>query len=379
MSELQVLPSELIEISKNVSEEKRLEVQSVLNSVFNGVSKMRNQLDNVTVTDEKDTVSMELSKTIRLNVRKVRLDAEKTFDAKRNEVQLQMLGFKTEDQLWLKAKQTMQILTKEIEDMALWKEKTKERYELEQKELKTQQRIIEVSKVAPQILRTEFENMTDEVFSIFLDSITKAYNEKLEADKKAEEERLAKIEAERIENERIRIENERLKKEAIEKELIEKENQKKQAEILLFERKKLEAEKQAEAKKQAKILAEQKLESERIAKLEAEKQAKIQAELKAKAQAEKIQREKVEAELKAKAEAELKAQKEKERIEKERIEKEKKAKNAPEKEKLMLFATLIEKLERPEIKTDEANTIMQNVNTLLSKVVTFIREKSNNL
>ena len=42
-----------------------------------------------------------------------------------------MLGFKTEDSLWLKAKQTMQILTKEIEEKTL--ERNKRTFEAEQK------------------------------------------------------------------------------------------------------------------------------------------------------------------------------------------------------------------------------------------------------
>ena len=117
-NKLIVLPEEVSKIAENVSAEKRNEVQSVLNHVFNGVSKMREQLDSVIVADHNDKVNMKLANTIRLGVRQVRLEAEKTFDAKRSEVQAQMLSYKTEDQLWLKAKQTMQILTKEIEENA---------------------------------------------------------------------------------------------------------------------------------------------------------------------------------------------------------------------------------------------------------------------
>ena len=63
-------------------------------------------------------------------------------------------------------------------------------------------------------------------------------------------------------------------------------------------------------------------------------------------------------------------------FESERIELEKKAKNAPEREKLLKFAELIDNLQRPEIKTDEANKIMNDVNTLLLQVTTYIREKT---
>jgi hypothetical protein len=265
MNELAVtLPAEIEQMAQSVSIEKRNEVQSVLNHVFNGVAKMRDQLDLVVVTDENDKVNMKLANTIRLGVRQVRLDAEKEFDMKRSEVQKAMLSFKTEDALWLKAKQTMQILTKEIEETAKWKEATKERIEAERKELKLHERIMKVLKFA-EIMSSEFENMSDSMFDLFLAGLEKQYNDKIEAEKKAEAdrietERVSKLHTERkesilhlwqfvapanfgvhfgvmpesewirfveilesakkiqdAENERIRIENERLQKEADQK------------------------------------------------------------------------------------------------------------------------------------------------------------------
>jgi hypothetical protein len=318
-----VLPEEIAQIAANVSVEKRNEVQTVLNHVFNGVSKMREQLDGVAVTDANDKVNMKLANTIRLGVRQVRLEAEKTFDAKRAEVQQQMLSYKTEDSLWLKAKQTMQILTKEIEENARWKEETKERFEAEQNELKIQQRIIKVAKIAPEMLRSEFENMSDETFEMFFTGIEKAYNDKIEAEIQAEEARIQKEKEEAAERERIKIENERLKKEAEEKE--------KALEI--------------ERKKQAEILAKQKAEAEKTAKIEAEKQAKLLAEAKAKADKEKAiadaklkaeqeEKAKLQAELLAKQKAEIEAKAKADKEEKIRIEAENKAAKAPKKQKL---------------------------------------------
>jgi hypothetical protein len=295
---IQVLPVEVAKIAKNVSIEKRNEVQSVLNHVFNGVSKMREQLDSVSVADENDKVNMKLANTIRLGVRQVRLDSEKTFDKKREEVQNQMISYKTEDQLWLKAKQTMQILTKEIEEQARWKEETKQRFEAEQKELKTQQRMVQVSKFDPEILRSEFENMSDESFTLFVAVLEKQHIAKIEAEQKAEQERVAKEKAEAEEKARIKAENERLKLEAEQK-----------SKQIAEERAKAEAERKA-------IEAEaSKLKAESEAKLKAEKEAneKLQAELKAKAEAEEKAKKDAEikaaAELKAKQEAELKAAK----------------------------------------------------------------------
>lgn len=344
------LPAEVATIAQNVSAEKRTEVQNVLNHIFNGVTKMREQLDNVTVSDPNDKVNMKLANTIRLGVRQARLDAEKTFDAKRAEVQSQMLSYKTEDALWLKAKQTMQILTKEIEETARWKEETKERFDAEQKELKTQQRIVRVSKVAPELSRSEFENMSDETFEIFYAGIEKSYNDKIEAEKQAEADRIAKEKAEAEERERIRVENERLKKEAEEKE------------------KQLAAER-AKAQKERDEAAAKLKEEQDAARIAAEKAA--------------VEKAKLEAELKAKADAEEKARKnaEEKAIAEQKAKEaaEKKAANAPDKSKLIALSETISSISMPELKGEEAQKILGDVKTLLSKVSTFINEKANTL
>jgi hypothetical protein len=268
------LPAEVETLAKNVSLEKRNEVILVLNKVFAGVEKMRSQLDSIDVVDENDKVNMQLARTIRLGVRDVRLDAEKNFDTKRTEVQQAMLSYKTEDSLWLKAKQTMQILTKEIEQNAKWKEETKERIEVERRELTTQQRINEVAKFA-EINRFEFENMSDESFNSFLSGLKTAYELKIETERlekeRIEKERLAeikKIEAQRIENEKLKLEAEKREKE---------------------------------------IEAERKLNEQKLAEAKA-KAEKIEAELKAQKDAEiKAENERKEAELKAQKEAEKNA------------------------------------------------------------------------
>ena len=358
---LVVLPQEVAQIAENVSLEKRNEVQKVLNNVFNGVSKMREQLDGVTVTDANDKVNMKLANTIRLGVRQVRLEAEKTFDAKRAEVQQQMLSYKTEDLLWLKAKQTMQILTKEIEENARWKEETKARFEAEQKEQKVQPRMMQVAKVAPEMSRIEFENMSDETFETFYASIEKSYNDKIEAEKKAEEERIAKEKADTEERERIKKENERLKAEAEAKE-----------KQLAEERAKAEAERK-EIEEKAKKERE---EAERKLKAEQEK-ARIEAE---KAKAEKA---KLEAEIKAEAEAKEKARKESEAKaiaeQKAKEADEKKAKNAPDKNKLLEIARSLDNIAFPEINSEEGQKILSDVKILLSKVSVFIKEKTSNI
>lgn len=312
------LPNELAEIAKNVNVEKRTEVQNVLNSVFAGVIKMRDQLDLVDITSEDDKVNMKLANTIRLGVREVRIDAEKSFDKKRSEVQSQMLSFKTEDQLWLKAKQVMQIMTKEIESNAKWKEETKIRFDAEAKELETQQRMIEVLRFDSEINRIEFEKMSSDSFDIFLSGVEAKFNKRIEEEKRVEYERLAKIKADEDERVRMQKENERLKKDAEKKEK-ERVEEKAKAEILRYEAiekanqekakaDRMLAEERAKsdiARKKAELIAKQ--ETERLeAILTTEKAARLDLENQAKKKADEELRIKIG--IQAKAESEKKAE-----------------------------------------------------------------------
>ena len=279
---IEVLPAEVAQIAENVSIEKRNEVQLVLNHIFNGVSKMREQLNSVAVVDENDKVNMKLANTIRLGVRQVRLDAEKTFDEKRAEVQQQMLSYKTEDQLWLKSKQVMQILTKEIEENARFKEETAKRFEAEKAELRVQERMFQVLKFNPDILRSEFEHMGDESFTLFLAGLEKQQNDKFEAEAKAEQERIAAIKAEAEAKAAMEAENKRLKDEAEAKEKqMQAERAKAELERKALEEKVKREKAAAEAKLKAEREANERLQAEIRAKSEAEEKVKKDAEIKA--------------------------------------------------------------------------------------------------
>jgi chemotaxis protein histidine kinase CheA len=158
--------------------------------------------------------------------------------------------------------------------------------------------------------------MTNEVWDAFLLGQKTAFEAKLAAEKKAEEDRIAKEKADAAERERMRIENENLKKEAEAKE-----------KQLLFERKKAEELANKEREKAAKLLADQK--------------AKAEEERKKLEEANKIEREKQAAILKkqqeeaAKVQAELQAKKEAEAKEAKRIADEKAAKELTEKKAAM--------------------------------------------
>jgi len=220
--QLVILPPEVTELAERVSAEKKEEVNTVLNQIFAGTSDWKKQVEQIEVKDINDRMSMQLADVARKNAKDARLTAEKIFDAKRSDVQAKMQDYKTEDALWLKAKQTMQILFKDIEEAAKYKADFAVRFEAEQRELRTQQRLEKAMKFNPELTRYDIESMTDDMFNIFLTGLEKAHNDKIEAEKKAEADRLAKIKAER--EEKAKLENEiRLQKLA--------EEQKKQEEL----------------------------------------------------------------------------------------------------------------------------------------------------
>ena len=329
------LPVEVAQVAASVSAEKRNEVQVVLNQVFQGVSKMREQLDAVSVADENDKTNMSIANAIRLGVRQQRLDAEKVFDAKRAEVQAQMAHFKTEDMLWLKAKQTMQILTKEIEEAARYKEETKIRYDAMVRAQKIADRTAMVHQYNPDIHQMEFSAMSDDAFDIFLAGIKNQAEAKIEAQRKAEEERRMQEEEQR------RLDEIRIAQEA-------------------QERARLIAERKA-AEERAEAEAAQRRDAEEELRKKQKEAMRLEAELRAK----KIAEEKAEAERLAKIEQE--------RLEK--LEQEKRAASAPDKAKLTDFIEKIRSIEMPVMSSPEGQLIIKDTQTLFSRLIGFLSDK----
>ena len=165
--------------------------------------------------------------------------------------------------------------------------------------------------------------MSQDAFDDLLNGMRLAHEARVEAFRKAEEDRIAREKAEAEDRERVRLENERLKAEAIQK---EKELQAERAKVEA-EKKALEAKAEKERKAiEAKAKAEREMNEAKL-KTERDAKEKLQAEIKAKADAE--EKAKREAEIKLKAEIEAKQIAEK------------KAALAPDKVKLHLWIDAI--------------------------------------
>ena len=211
-------------------------------------------------------------------------------------------------------------------------------------------------------------HMEQVVFDNYLSGVKIAYETRIEAEKKAEADRLAAIEAERQRQEQIRLDNIRLQKEAeerekeitAEREKVRRDNEEKErlAEI--------------ERKKNAEILAAQQAKAD-----------KERAELLAKAETERKEKERLEKEIADKKAADEKKLRDAELQKQADLEakatEEKKAKLAPDKIKLLNFGQMINDLPRPEIKSIEAAGIMANINGLLVKLNNYIVENANKL
>ncbi|NJL75300.1 MAG: hypothetical protein HC892_09980 [Saprospiraceae bacterium] len=185
-----VLPAEIAEIANSVSAIKRNEVAEVLNDIFSKTAEWENQVDSIQIADINDKVNIKMADIARKNAKDFRVASEKIFDAKRAEVQQLMIEQKTEDSLWLKAKQVMQIKLKAIEDKAAYKAKFEERYHAEQKELRTQMRLAKCKIFSDAVIDSDVSELSDNVFEMYLNGLEVQYKEKIKQEQEAELERL---------------------------------------------------------------------------------------------------------------------------------------------------------------------------------------------
>lgn len=323
-------------IKSGLDKEDGLAVKQNYSPFFEQLQVIKEQSAKINYESPTD-VDEKIARDLRLKTVKIRTGAADVKDARKK---IHLLKGNLEQAAFNLIKADCEL----IEEGFTQVEKAREIAEKKRKaELKTQR--LELLQPYESVISTQFidlENMGDDDFTKMLDSAKLTLQAKIDAEKKAEEERLAAIEAEKKRQEEIRLENERLKKEAEEKEkalaierakaeterkkqeAIRQAEQKRADELLEAQRKKAETERKAaeakaakeRAEAEAKLKAEQerarkemeeahKIAAEKLAK-EAAERAKIEAELKAKQDAELAEKKRIEAEAKAKADAEAK-------------------------------------------------------------------------
>jgi len=308
---------------------------------FEQAEAWKSKAHELVVTDVSQTREMKMAREARLALKDIRVSADK----KRKELKEDSLRYgKAVQGVYNVIEYLIAPIEKHLEEQ----EKFAEIQEAKQREILKSEREAEISAYSEFVpFGLDFGRMSEDDYQKTLNGAKLQLQQKEDAIKQAEAERIAREKAVAEERERMRIENEKLKaeREAREKEI---------------------------AAERAKVESERKVAEEKARKEREEAELKLKAEREASA--------KLEAELKAKKDAEERATKEK--SEKEAAElkakqlAEKKAKSAPDKAKLEALAVSIESLQLPTMSSEDAEKILANTRILLGKVTTYIRENT---
>lgn len=334
--------TELVQLTKEMNAPKDLAttLTSKLNVFFQDVEKVRSTIEGIEITSPDQVDEMNQAREIRLGIKRKRLEARDIVKEQREKIKSAMSDFTLQDKLWLKAFQMLEATCDHLETKCEDKEKFAERYEAEQKQLRYETRVSKLHQYGTDPSIYSLADMSDEAFDKLLENERLAYNARIEAEKKAEQQRVAEEKAEKERQEAIREENERLKAEVVEKERLAN-----------IEREKREKE---------------------IAKERAEQQKKLDAERKA--------REQVEAKVKAEKEAQYRKEaEEKARLDAIKKQQDKEAREkllAPDKDKLIELAKIIDIIQLPAVSSKEANSVVRATEDMLGKVTNYIREKA---
>ena len=293
----------------------------------------KKKAEGLVVTDESQTSEMKMARVARLALRQVRIDADKTRKA-----------LKEDSIRYGRAVQgvynVIEYMIKPIEDHLLQQEQFVEIRQQEARDRLNEDREQVVSPLSEFIdysklpaTNAPWADLTVEQFSSIVNSASKL--------KKAHEEEQARLEAERIakeaEDKRIREENAKLKAEAIERERAAAEERRALEEQARKEREEAEA-----------------------------KAAKEREEAAARLAAERAKREALEAEARRKEEEAMKAKQAEE-------EARRKAAAAPDKEKILAFVDELENIDMPEVETNEAIEVLHLAGIAINNAVKFIR------
>lgn len=417
-NELQAILTE-----QNVAKENAGQLLAAFGAPFEEAGKILSEYKTIVVTEEDQTDLMADARSKRLALKNIRVDVEK----KRKELKENSLRTgRAIDSVAKFVKETIEPAEKYLE----LQEKFVEIRQSERAAKLKAERVEQLAKyMSDPAGYYNLDNMTDEQFIDALQS-AKSVSDAKEAElKRIEEEHIAEEKAKAEEYERVRAENERIKKDTEEREALHKKrgierskqleqigihqnevvfgfrisgldlviNDDEQWEALLGEAKrrikmdkdkkeadrreeeerqaeyaKLRAEREAEQKAaQAKLDEERKKSEAEAARQQVEHEKKLEAERKM-AAIEREKREKLEQEQRA-------ARLETERRAAEQEETKRQSLLAPDKEKLIAFADIIDHLDMPNVANREAGKLLDETQDFLNRISRNLRSKAKEL
>jgi hypothetical protein len=328
-------------------------LRSAFEEYFTAADEWRSKALSIQITRPDQFREMKLARETRLALREIRINAEKTRKALKED---SLKKGKAIDGIYNMLAYAVEPLEKHL----LEQEQFIQRIEEERKaRIKAQRE--EALRPFTDVSLYQLGEMDETTFNVLLETNRLGYAARQEVARKAEAERIererleaeerAKREAEAAaERERIRAENERLKAEREAAEIAAK------------------AEREAAQAEARRIAEETRKEREAIeAKARAEREA-----AEAKAKAEREAREKLEAEIRAKQEAEARAKAEQEAAARA-------AAAAPDREKLIAFAAAVRALEIPNLTTSAGREIQDLIQAQVTKFATWIENQTTKL
>lgn len=390
MSELAIVDAD----APNLATMQRADLPAIWDGYRSELDRLTATARTLTVTDSSQKAEIAIASTTRKALKRLRCNVED----KRKEL--------TEHHL--RAQQTINAAAREIkaiieplEARLLEQEQFAERQEAARKAKLTVERFEAMAPFGIDLTCYKLGEMTTEAFDALYENTALAAEAKMEAARKAEEERAAKAKADAEERERMRLENERLKKEAEEREAsaraerAEAERLRIEAETKArLEREALEAKARSEreaAEAEARKLREK---AERERKVAEEKARKEREAIEAKAKAErealeaKLRAEqdaaaagaKVEREAREKLEAENRAREEKEEADRWEAEQERlRAERAPDKEKLVALKTAFSEIKFPALSTSPGKEARDEIFAAANSLLRLIQSKIDTL
>jgi hypothetical protein len=294
----------------------------------------------VKVTDATQVSEIKKSRELRLALKAVRVEAEKSRKAlKEDSLRMGKAIDGINNVLLLQ----IEPVEKHLEEQ----EKFAERAEAARKEQLRIARSAALAPYMPDQTAYTLGEMTEPAFAQLLEGARLAHEARIEAEKKAEVDRIAAEEARKAEEARIRAENERLRKE------------------------KEEAERVAKAEREAAeaALAEERRKAQEQAAAAAEKARKEREAAEAQAKAEREAREKLERENAAREAAEAKKRAEEEKARR-------KAAAAPDKVKLSGVAKAVRLVVLPSFASEEAQHISAEIDRRLGALAGWIEAEA---
>jgi len=332
------------------------EFEDAYNSIVNASSKeITKELTNA-------------AKRLRIDIGKVRIETEKVRKEQKEEYLRAGKAIDGVSNILKWAVTDKENRLKEIEDYF-------EIQEQERLEKLQSDRAAKLSKYVEDADERNLASMDDDVWNAYFATKKGEYEDRIDAERKAE--------AERKENERLdKLENSRRLEVGPYTQFNDK-----APELRMMEEKdyqdfltKLRKAKSDYDNEQARIRKE----NERIRKEQEEERKKVEAERRTRDEKERKEREAFEAKLKKereerqKAEAEIRAKKEAEEVERKLGEEEKrKAELAPDKDKLLSFAARLEQIEIPKVDSNEADQILASAISAVTHTAKTIRNLVN--